>query len=1288
MINLADSTAPYRGLMPYTETDTPYFFGRSTEIVTIMANVEVARLTIFYGPSGVGKTSVLRAGVLYQLQQQAQANFTTMGYAENIPVYFNRWQHDPLTNLTQAIVAAAQAFVIDHGAQTTVQANTSTLVPGEELSQQMSFTTALRLWTNQTNSDLLLVLDQFEEYFLYHSHKSGPGTFAYEFVQAVNTPDLRVNFLLSLREDTLARLDYFKGQIPFLLHNRLSIAHLSYAQGREAISRPLEQYNREHGTAYTIEPALVEAVLDQVARGKVTLGYHGTGLTAAETAGESIEAPYLQLVLSYLWTEEKKLNSTILRKQTLDNLGGARKIVSNHLDDTMAGLSTIHQAIAARFFDRLVTLNGTKIAVSLDELTRHAKTEATEVQKVLEQLQLKRLIRGVSLSTGTTQYEIFHDVLIQGILDWQSRVPWRTAERYLDVGLTDWSEAQKANAAELLLDKGRYLYIWQHRDAFKALTEEVTTFLMRTALYHGEASFIYWLTNLPPACQPQGMQIIRAYAFDEADPIRLTTQHAIIQANSERLLPEPIAAKLRELIWEELIDGQPQVQPAGTTAQQHIHAPNGAKVEAASTLLWALRRQLNRQQLLKIAPVVAKSWLKQHRSQLLIAIGSALVVVVVVLAISVIRESLRGKWVSMPPLFAGPISVAALSPSEANTIYIVTPRGPNLNDGATLLRRRGVGGKWEILSPNFTQSEVQALAVAENAGQIRLYVSLYNVGIIRSDNEGKTWQTINNGLLSFSNSSLIVDQKNPTTLYAGSHLRRGVFSSTDGGDRWQDISGDELFGASIVALTYTNEEEALLAGTDAGQIWRRPSEAEKWTPVSTIPGIGAVNVLVAEPTMGAYVYAGTSNGSVLVSTNGGKNWGFLARIPSVYYITSLVVMPGQPEHVFAATYSIGGYTVLQSVDGGREWEPVDNDQFTREQLKLYIDRQAPSTLYAAGDAGLFETSNDGASWLFSPDIGSPLAAIQRIAISPLVGGSTYTAVGGAIYVSAHIDTGSWQRSQQLTALKVNDIFADPVLTDTAYAAVHLTNKWSIFITTNGGKTWQVTQPPADIPEKYFNYTTGFASAATPHERILYVGTNICGVLASKDGGMQWQTVGHKDCFLHENEPRNVLDLAVDPLVTNRLYVAADKTKIYTTEDQGKSWQVAEPEGIKGSITEIQADRQLSNRVYLIAGSDGFWRSDDSARSWQKFSEGLENQLLVDFVTVPGADETLYVASTNGGVWRSTDGGRRWVSIRENLVTTDVTTLVYDERAKVLYIGSEKDVLYKFNPGSITHLWQQ
>ena len=89
-------TSPYRGLTPYTEADAAYFFGRTREIAAVAANLEVSRLTIFYGPSGVGKTSVLRAGVIHQLRERARQNFQTGGNAEIIPIYFNRWQSEPL----------------------------------------------------------------------------------------------------------------------------------------------------------------------------------------------------------------------------------------------------------------------------------------------------------------------------------------------------------------------------------------------------------------------------------------------------------------------------------------------------------------------------------------------------------------------------------------------------------------------------------------------------------------------------------------------------------------------------------------------------------------------------------------------------------------------------------------------------------------------------------------------------------------------------------------------------------------------------------------------------------------------------------------------------------------------------------------------------------------------------------------------------------------------------------------------------------------------------------------
>lgn len=408
-----DLTSPYRGLTPYTEDDAAYFFGRTAEIATVAASLAVARLTIFYGPTGVGKSSLLRAGVIHQLQQQARANFSSSGCPEVIPVYFNRWQQDPLTGLLQAIANAVQPYLAPAAPPPITQSEIAPGASGALLAAQ------LRAWCEATGSDLLIVLDQFEEYFLYQLRVDKIGRFAAALVQAINSPELHANFLLSLREDALARLDRFKEQIAFLFNNRLSMVHLRREQGYEAVTRPLMQFNCDHQVTYSIEAALTEAVLDQVAQGKVALVRQGATVSTAEVG--YIEAPYLQLVLTRVWNEEQAHHSFLLRQQTLDELGGAQMIVTTYLDTTMASLSVEQQAIAARFFDRLVTLGGAKIALSLQELIGYAHAPAAEVEALLEQLQNKRLVRGVQSLTGTVQYEIFHDVLGQAVVVWQDR---------------------------------------------------------------------------------------------------------------------------------------------------------------------------------------------------------------------------------------------------------------------------------------------------------------------------------------------------------------------------------------------------------------------------------------------------------------------------------------------------------------------------------------------------------------------------------------------------------------------------------------------------------------------------------------------------------------------------------------------------------------------------------------------------------------------------------------------------------------------------------------------------
>src|SRR3954447_23169697 len=229
--------------MPFSEEQAPFFFGRDAECEIITANLMAARLTLLYGPSGVGKSSVLNAGVIHHLRELARENVAFGGSAQFAIVSFRTWRDEPLAGL-----------------EATIQREIGAAPAGA------SFADRLQASAAHIDGDVLVILDQFEEYFMYHPGEDGDGTFAVEFARAVNRRDLRASFLVSMREDSIAKLDFFKGRIPNLFDNYLRIDRLDRTQAREAVVRPIEQFNRQvpSHAPMSIEPALVDAVLNEV----------------------------------------------------------------------------------------------------------------------------------------------------------------------------------------------------------------------------------------------------------------------------------------------------------------------------------------------------------------------------------------------------------------------------------------------------------------------------------------------------------------------------------------------------------------------------------------------------------------------------------------------------------------------------------------------------------------------------------------------------------------------------------------------------------------------------------------------------------------------------------------------------------------------------------------------------------------------------------------------------------------------------------------------------------------
>jgi hypothetical protein len=408
--------SPYKGLANYTEQDAALFFGREREREIIIANFKARRLTLLYGESGVGKSSLLRAGVMADLRETARRNLDDLGTPEHVPIVFSAWSDDPVAGLAAAIRDAVDDLVGE----------------AEDSPDPESLAGVVDRAAERTDADLLVILDQFEEYFLYHPSEDGPGTFAAQFPELVNGRDVQANFLVSIREDALAKLDRFKREIPRLFDSSLRVDHLDAAAAREAIERPVDRYNAvaDPTARVALGAGLVDAVIEQVRAGRVVLEQAGQGTLAPGGNGgagaDRIETPYLQLVMSRLWDVERVRRSATLQAATLAELGGAQEIVRTHLDAALRGLDDRQRETAAALFHQLVTPSGSKIAHAVPDLAEYARRPDDEVRDLLEELSRPetRILRPVPPppgEEGPPRYEIFHDVLAPSVLAWRTR---------------------------------------------------------------------------------------------------------------------------------------------------------------------------------------------------------------------------------------------------------------------------------------------------------------------------------------------------------------------------------------------------------------------------------------------------------------------------------------------------------------------------------------------------------------------------------------------------------------------------------------------------------------------------------------------------------------------------------------------------------------------------------------------------------------------------------------------------------------------------------------------------
>lgn len=347
--------------------------------------------------------------------------------------------------------------------------------------------------------------------------------------------------------------------------------------------------------------------------------------------------------------------------------------------------------------------------------------------------------------------------------------------------------------------------------------------------------------------------------------------------------------------------------------------------------------------------------------------------------------------------------------------------------------------------------------------------------------------------------------------------------------------------------------------------------------------------------------------------------------PRAQDITTLLVS-GESAPVFLAGSSNG--IVYGTTDPGGGWKEISAipkgsavHRFVRHPEKL-------ATLYAATDAGLFTSTDGGASW----------------ADTPLLTGST-------------------------AAVGVHSLAVDPWNTSVLYAG---TSRRGICRSGDGGVTWS---PANDgIPGLENSAVLEILIDLSRPDRVLAAASPF-GVVQSTDGGKSWSRLTEEFTATSSS----VTHLIQYPHAPATIVYGTDAGAIRKSTDGGATWSPTRNGFAEGEILSLS--RIPGRPAGLLAGTEtGVMVSDDFGSSWTDITGSLPH---IPLATIPSPDGRTFFAFGEGiGLQQTKDSGASWTPIDRNLGGATIRHLATDGKGAHLYAALEHAVLaYDSTTGS-------
>jgi HEAT repeat protein len=384
------SRNPYKFLDYYTFEDADIFFGREEETRKMVGEILSTRLLVLFSPSGSGKTSLIEAGVRPQLEE--------MGYK----TVYSRMEDDPVVSVRRA-VREALGETFDEEETQEAQENLEGVRDEDD-----GFYDYFKTAAESAGRPLVIFLDQFEEFFIYH--RDNPEVrrrFIRETAKVKYDDDLPVFLVLSLREDYFAGLHEFREEIPSIFqHNaNIRLEPLAEKAARRAVEGPVKTMGFDY------EPELADRLLEDL-----------------KCSGGGIAPIKLQLVCSSLW-EMRNGERNLLTEASYDSCGGVEGIVGGFIAGRLDRVPRRRQSSMARLLEALKTPDNTKRLRSFEDLRGLVKTgKPGALEELLQTLSEAGILREEERG-GTRWFEYKHDYLVGEVVLWLKKRKERLARR-------------------------------------------------------------------------------------------------------------------------------------------------------------------------------------------------------------------------------------------------------------------------------------------------------------------------------------------------------------------------------------------------------------------------------------------------------------------------------------------------------------------------------------------------------------------------------------------------------------------------------------------------------------------------------------------------------------------------------------------------------------------------------------------------------------------------------------------------------------------------------------------